>query len=397
MQDGQFHIDDPPIKKKQVQQDPFASAFNAVKVANGTKVKLSQIEKTTDPFADAFNAVKKKETSGLGLPTGSEPISPSTSDDGPSPIIKKEGPLNINQDRLGKSFLDRDIDAKYDFSLSNPALFKSQNKFSLRDIYNQESQARFDAERDFHKADVKSSQEKLASYMGKRVSELNKTIDEAKDNLPGVQQLRGYGAQKYSELDNELRDIIAGAEIHKEKLKASVFPVAANMVIDNALKNPDQFRPEEIGRHILAISDPDYSFLIKKGESKGGAPIADAGIYGDPKALKQAEDTDGLVVSRRFPVLDPMPPSMAADKNPIYRSYIERLGLDIAKNVLENKPDSEEKTKLLNAINSFESDFDLRNEELTAQRVREKLGVFFYKKANLKEFKLNIQIHKILL
>lgn len=311
----------------------------------------------------ASGSLKKKEGTGSEISSRTLPATGGTQ---PLSTQQEQSKLgSIIEERSNKSFLDRDIDSKYDFSLSNPALFQPANKFSLKNIYYEQAQQKFDAEKEFHRQEVKSSPEKLAAYNQNRLSEINKSIDEAKKER-GKKYHGGLTPETRKEI-NQLDADIAEMEVYKAKLKSSLVPEAAKFIVADAIKNPDSFNAEEVGRRILAVADPDYSWLVKKSEQNllvddnTGYKTDESGL-----SIPTAEAAGGVMKREE-------------DKRPIYRSYMERVGLDVAKQYIEALPDSEEKTKILNSINSSEEDYDFRNAEQTAQRVRDKLGVIFYK------------------
>ena len=236
---------------------------------------------------------------------------------------------------FGKLTIDNDIDRQFDLSLSNPDLFKPKNETDLTNLYYKEAKQRFDIEKEGTKAEIKSSPESLAQYTQKRIGEINADIEGAKDNLKGIFEAQGYGAKIAPEERNNLFSKIEEANLYKEKLKNSVVQEAAKQLIPKFMV--EGYDPRQLGREIVRVADPELNAKYEESEKNGFIPQ-------------------------------------------IQNAQLERLGLELSKNFLENQEQTPEVQQKLSQIKQSEAEFDTNNFELTAQMVKDKLGVYFYKK-----------------
>jgi hypothetical protein len=245
---------------------------------------------------------------------------------------------------FGESLLDHDIDKEFDLSLSNPELYRPEDKNSLRNLYYKSAKKRFDERKVAAKAEVKSSPETLAAYTQKRVGEINTDIaakEKERELSSFLPQNRLFGSydpnaeaekERYYSLGNDIQSL----NLFKEKLKSSVANEAAKKLTPAFIMQ--NYDPYALGRELIKVADPELEQKYQEAEKAG------AGIPG------------------------------------IQNAQLERLGLDVAKDYLQNQEQTDEVKQRLALIEGDEKDFEKRNFELTAQRVKDKLGVYFYNK-----------------
>lgn len=235
-----------------------------------------------------------------------------------------------------KSFLDKDIEDAH--MLSNPEFNKPADPTSLKNIDYQRAKQDFEDRINFIKADVKSSPEKLSAYNQKRISEFNNKIEQAKDNLKGIFEAQGYGAKIPAEVRWAEEEKIETARKEKLNLQQSIAAEAAQRFLPEYLNPGQKFDPRAIGRSIIKVADPEQELRYKDAEKRG---------VGLPQ---------------------------------ITNANLELMGLDLAEQYLNSQPQNDFVKQRLAEIKSYRDDFDERNPELTAQRVREKIGAYFYDK-----------------
>lgn len=317
---------------------------------NGKAKNGEVVGKKTKPTAEVENPfllIKKKDGGTEDLPTGTEttPQSQSQSDSETGvtrfPDRSLFGEQPERQTIFGQSFLDRDISKTFheDLDLSNPNLFRSKDKYSLRNLYTDPMQQRYDERIEQRRAAIKNNVQGLAEYGRTRIDAINKDIRKDQDEIDKIpDHLIGSGdleiASKYIDQKEQLADNIAAAEIYKAEFKNSLAQQVAKKMVPAHVNSPS-FTPRALGMDIIAVSDPEYYSKIKESLATSTLPgITNAGI--------------------------------------------ERIGIDLAKDYLLNQPESPERDLKLKQIEEQEHDFDFRNIELTATRVREKLGAYFY-------------------
>lgn len=324
--------------------DPFLLTDRSNgKAKNGEVVGKKQTTEQDNPFM----LVKKKDggtsDSSIGTETTVQSQSQSDSETG----VTRFPDRSLFDDEaeretiFGKSFLDRDISKSFneDIDLSNPNLFRAKDKYSLRNLYTDPMQQRYDDRVEMRRSAIKNDLQVLADYGRTRIDSINKDIRKDQEEIDKIpDHLIGSGdleiASKYIDQKNSLSDNIAAAEIYKGELKKSLAQQVAKQFVPAHVDSPN-FNPRELGLDIISVADPEYYSKIKE--------------------------------------------SLATSTLPgITNASIERIGLDLAKDYLRNQPDSPEKDLKLKQIEEEEGDFDFRNIELTAMRVREKLGAYFY-------------------
>jgi hypothetical protein len=295
----------------------------------------SQNGQSDNPFSALPDVKKKDETSGtpsgVGSQAGSSSQSPST-----SPSEKKNKPVISLSSGFGENFLDHDINRKFDVSLSNPALDKTE--FSLLD--DDSRQKRFEERKAVAKAEIRSSPQKLREYVGSRMVEINSDIDNSSKNLKGIFTAMGFGGrgEVMQEERRRLEKEISRQVTYKNDLKNAAAIEAVNQIAPSYISVMEEFSPGEFGRQIMKIADPEMDAQLQEVEKTGGTlPITQV-------------------------------------------AKMEKLGLEMARNYLNQQQPSEDVSKLMSDIDLKEQEFDQKYPELVAQRVREKLGVYFYNK-----------------
>lgn len=334
------------------------------KIKSSARTKDKTI--TGNIFDDELSDVKKKEISDTIVepsPTGTEetatefPLLYSRQKDQMKANIKPEvKPRSIfdpepKKTIFDQSFLDRDIDKKFDLSLSNPNLEKPKDKFSLSNEYYDRKQQEFEQKRESAKQNVKRSPQSLLEYNNKRIAEINDDIKGAKTNLDALtapfNYLQTYRSdedqKKRKEETEKYQNDIASAQEYKNKLKQSVATQAAIQLVPASLAQGKVFDPRKLGRDIVKVADPEQEQMFLEAEKNG----------------------------TKLPG--------------ITQANIERMGLDISKQFLQSQPQTDFVKQRLSEIEQYEKDFDTRNFELTAQRAREKIGVFFYKQSSVSD------------
>lgn len=337
-------------------KDPFLLGLDTKPSQNGVqkkeKIVKTPVQTEADPFMLGADVKKKDSPTGTEVvPTDSESGIENTSQELPSPlgykrqIERKEViPANKKQDLLkepdsdvfGKSFLDRDIEKR--FLLSDPSYNKPSDGLSLSNIFNQEAQQRFDQKVAYTKQDIKSSPEKLAAYTQTRIDELNTDIKAAKDNIKGVFEAQGYGAKIDPDIANNYERQLYDATREKNKLKSAVAVEAAKKFVPQYLAPNRPFDPKGLARDIVSIADPEQAFIFNEAQKNGSA------LPG------------------------------------ITQANLEKTGIELSKQFLESQPQTDFVKQKLQEVNDYEKSFDERNFELTAQRAKEKIGVYFYEK-----------------
>lgn len=286
----------------------------------------------------AFTGASKKKDGGEKYST-----SPTTSQ---SPSQSVENPIDfINKDIENNGFLSS-FNAATQSIVPQP--FKDQN------VEVQQAM----------KKEIFSSPDALAKYNERRIDQLKSRENEIKKELKKFTFERGesfglfsiggdeeftassFGAsseenkKKIKSLNDELTQI----RDYQNKLKNNVATIATDLVLTQT--DFSQFDPKQIGRKLIGIADPDLNAKIKLAEKNGGS------IPG------------------------------------YTRAELAKLGINSTKDFLErNKYNPNYFTKELYdkttaIVDDFDKKFDEDNPEYTAQRVREKLGAYFYKKGN---------------
>lgn len=294
-----------------------------------------------------------KQDSGGDLPIFNEPVKKKE----PSPFDfqrSKTGSMDANLRRrgsgseapsissptiktgFGKSTLDHDIDRQFDISLSNPDLFKPKDPTSLSNEYYNQRKQEFEQKRDITKSDIKSSPQSLSEYTKKRITELNQDIEVKKEELKGRDEARAYGAKLEDyDTDDALYSDIAATNLYKDKLKSSVVQEAAKTLTPQFILNG--YSPRQLGREIVRVADPEMDAKYTEAEKNGQLPQ-------------------------------------------IQTAQLEKLGLELARGFLQQQEQTPEVQQKLEQVKQDEADFDMNNFEVTAQMIKDKLGVYFYRK-----------------
>lgn len=325
------------IKRKNIFIEEFGVDGEDPKKKSAPNTKPNTVtqepKKTGNIFVDEFG-VKKKEASEVT----SEP-SPTTAKVSSPLAYQLPSETEAKETIFDKSFLDRDIQINAVDFLSNPN-YKPSKELNLSSAYQQARQQRYDQKKRMTELDIKSSPEGLAAYTKKRVAELNSDIENAKDNLKGIFKGQGYGAKVPTEIRWQYEKDLADKVSYKNNLKSAVAAEVIQKVLPAYLEDGRPFNPRQMSRDIIKVADPEQEFIFQKAEENG------AGLPGITNAI------------------------------------LERTGIDLSKEYLRNLPQDEFTQRKLSEIEALESDFDERNFELTAQRVKEKLGVYFYNHAD---------------
>jgi hypothetical protein len=251
---------------------------------------------------------------------------------------KQAQPKKIKQETIfDKPFLDRDIERGFETSLSNPDIHKPKEGNILGQEYYQKRKSEFENKKKAATYEIKSNPEALLAYNQKRHKEIDEQIsleEQRKDLYRDHSNQESTGTfditdkKKYQEIEDEQNEL----QQYKNELKTNVAYEAANNIIPKYLNSPQEFDPTEIGKQILKIADPDAAKEIETVESAGHVL----------PGIKKAE--------------------------------INRYGLELAKNALEQHQDHPNYQSVLQNVDQQLNDFDETNYELTGNRVREKLG-----------------------
>lgn len=162
-----------------------------------------------------------------------------------------------------KSFLDRDVDISLNFSLKNPALTKTKDKYDLS-APPPSSQAPglnmpFQDQVSVQKRQIMTDPSLLKEYGRTRLKQIEETAnqfnsaaDEASTEIMG---------SRMANIDNEtsiaLKNKAVELDQYKKEFRESLKTQAALSVTDKALKLGQQLDPIQIGREVLdVISDP---------------------------------------------------------------------------------------------------------------------------------------------
>lgn len=189
---------------------------------------------------------------------------------------------------------------------------------------------------------ILSSPETLQGYTKSRIETLNNNIKELelskRDYRRKIDMAFEGGSQPERSWYDAIKQIdqtVKQRQDYVNQLKGGVADVVSDMVVNRM--EPGNFNPREYGRKIIEVADPDLMATIRMAEKNGGT----------------------------------LPGILSAK--------MERMGLEAAKKYLLKNPTIPDAELLSQTINNYEKDFDSRNVELTAQRVREKIGAQLYK------------------
>ncbi len=253
-------------------------------------------------------------------------------------VGKSKAPSASNEPTIfDKPFLDRDIERGFDNSLSNPDLHKPKDGSILRNDYYQKRKAEHETKKQTATYQVKSSPQALAEYNQKRHKEIDEEsflIEQKKEQYRDHSSQESTGTfaitdpKKYKELEDEQ----ARLQQYKDELKSNVAYEAANQIIPKYLESPIDFNPQEIGKEILRIADPQAASEIDMVEQAGNVL----------PGIKKAE--------------------------------LNRYGLEIGKEALQKHQDHPNYPSLIQNVEKQLQDFDETNYELTGNRIREKVG-----------------------
>lgn len=327
--------------------DPFLLGTGRGKAKNGSVVeKKPKPTSQDDPF---LLGVKKKDdgTSDSGTGTETTPQSSSSleSEVGGTEMFPDKKLFDDQPSKptiFESNVLDRELDRRRELDLTNPALFTPKEKYSLRNLYLNPAQQRFDEKHDANKFIIKNDMGALSKYTQRRVDEINKDIEKEQDEIKAI--YRGAYSGEAAPISDEglekqkmHQENIAAALLYKATLKNAVAVQAGKKLTPAFVDSPDGFQPRALGREIMKIADPEFDAKLKDAENGATLPgITQAGL--------------------------------------------EKLGIDLAKDYLFDQPSSPERDAKWKDVLQYESDFDLKNVELTAQHVREKLGAYLYKR-----------------
>lgn len=189
---------------------------------------------------------------------------------------------------------------------------------------------------------ILSSPETLQGYTKSRIETLTNNIKELELNKKEYRNkidtaFEGGNQPEKSWYDaiKQIDQTVKQRQDYVNQLKGGVADVVSEMIVNRM--EPGNFNPREYGRKITEVADPDLMATIRMAEKNGGT----------------------------------LPGILSAK--------MERMGLEAAKKFLLKNPTIPDAELLSQTINNYEKDFDSRNVELTAQRVREKIGAQLYK------------------
>lgn len=314
-----------------VKASDILAEYDKQKKTPVTEKKSAGVQ-SAQSILDEYDSTVKKKESGITEPaSGSAPITSLLSDLAPE---KTTVPTPVK-----KSFLDHDIELNGGASILRDPEANKPSAFSIRNIYYNQAKQEYDEEKELQKKDITSSPEKLADYTKKRLDASNVAIKGIKDRLRTSVNVPAYGGQGFNAMDQDSPDRkeIEDIEIYKRLLKSSVAEEAAKLIVPKHLADINTFDPKAVGRDIIKVADPEQELKYQDAE-RGGQSLPG-----------------------------------------IQSAYLERMGINAAKNFLNTNGNSEGSKEALKVIDDYEKDFDTRNFEMTAQRVREKIGAYFYK------------------
>lgn len=330
--------------------------------------KKSPTSKSDEVLDRILSGNVKKKDGGQDFSNGSDQsvtnASESTSltqDTKPS-TTKSERPTPFNSLTLSSQQFQDNIDNGQYKPIEEPKAPKpkvSSTEFLVRDIADhspnvlegivKNTQAAFtnipDKMSEFDKQEISkrvrqnvfSTPSAMADYTKARVDKLRDEIQnletqklkfETIDSEQGVKFVTNQAA--YDKNNQKIAD----RQAYINTLKNSVAEIASDRVLSQT--DLSSFNPKDIGRKIVAIADPELDAQFKLAENGGNLPA-------------------------------------------VRKTQLESLGLNAAKQYLAKYPNTPNAKQASAFVRDMESDFDERNVDATAARVRTKLGDYLYK------------------
>jgi hypothetical protein len=314
--------------KSVVNNDPFAYKPEYNQQVSGSKVVSPPGSKLgeNDPFAyrPEYNADVKKKVGGTESEIGiTEPV-PTQSE----LQSKKEN---------ATSFLISDINKNDFFSKLSAQTDQYFPHTTPQRVNEQAAQVT--------QQDVFKNPNSLQRYTDQRIKDLNEELSNIQRERNGLHEdftivtdageivsRRITDQKRYNELSQQAIE----KEQYKKQLKNNVAEVAADLILSQMdLSTGIDFG--KIGRQVSSIADPEQEAILKMAE-KGGKVLPG-----------------------------------------IRREQINYTGLQAIKSYLSRNSDIPNYDQVVKNINDLENDFDERNPQTTALRVKEKIGAQLYK------------------
>lgn len=313
--------------KSVINNDPFAYKPEYNQQVSGAKVEAPPNSKAgeNDPFAyrPEYNADVKKKVGGTESEIGITEPSPTQSE----LQSKKENATN---------FLITDINQNDFFS---KLASQTDQYFSHTTPQRVNEQAASVTQNE-----VFRNPASLQRYTDQRIKDINEELANIKREKGALINPRASGMGVFASTDvvtdkkryDDLSRQAIEKEQYKNKLKNNVAEVAADLILSQ-MDLSAEMDLGKIGRQVSSIADPEQEAIFKMAE-KGG------------KALPG-----------------------------IRQEQMNYTGLQAIKSYLSRNPNINNYDQVVKNINDLESDFDERNPQTTALRVREKIGAQLYK------------------
>lgn len=314
--------------KSVVNNDPFAykpeynQQVSGAQVASPPNSKLGE----NDPFAyrPEYNADVKKKVGGTESEIGITEPSPTQSE----LQSKKENATSFLIDDINKNDFFSKLAGQTDqyFSHTTPQRVNEQAaQVTQQEVFkNPNSLQRYTDQR------IKDINEELTNIQ----REQNKLYENIKigGDVAGKFTRSITDQKRYNELSQQAIE----KEQYKKQLKSNVAELAADQILSQ-MDLSGGMDVGKIGRQISSIADPEQEAIFKMAE-KGGKTLPG-----------------------------------------IRREQMNYTGLQAIKSYLSRNTDIPNYDQVVKSVNDLESDFDERNPQTTALRVREKIGAQLYK------------------
>lgn len=314
--------------KSVIGNDPFAYKPEYNQQVSGAKVVAPPNSKAgeNDPFAyrPEYNADVKKKVGGTESEIGITEPSPTQSE----LQSKKENATN---------FLITDINQNDFFS---KLASQTDQYFSHTTPQRVNEQAASVTQNE-----VFRNPASLQRYTDQRIKDINEELTNIEREKNKLQENKIIGADVAAKVtrsitDQKRYDELARQAIEKEQYKKQLKNNVAELAADQILSQMDlsgDMDLGKIGRQVSSIADPEQEAIFKMAE-KGGKTLPG-----------------------------------------IRREQMNYTGLQAIKSYLSRNPEVPNYDQIVKNVNDLESDFDERNPQTTALRVKEKIGAQLYK------------------
>lgn len=323
---GKSVVNNDPFAYKEEYNVPVGTNVSRSTISKGGQNKAEIQQDVNDPFAyrPEYNADVKKKVGGTESEIGITEPSPTQSE----LQSKKENATN---------FLITDINQNDFFS---KLAGQTDQYFSHTTPQRVNEQAAAVTQNE-----VFRNPASLQRYTDQRIKDINEELANIEREKNKLQENVIVGADVAAKVTrsvtdqkryNELSQKTIEKEQYKKQLKNNVAEIAADQILSQMDLSGDMDLGK-IGRQVSSIADPEQEAIFKMAE-KGGKTLPG-----------------------------------------IRREQMNYTGLQAVKSYLSRNPEVPNYDQIVKNVNDLESDFDERNPQTTALRVKEKIGAQLYK------------------